>query len=257
MKFQTKKSLGQNFLHDPNILKNIARSTNATKKDLIVEIGPGMGALTKELVKTESKVISFEIDTRLKEYLDKIDADNLKIVYDDFMKVDLKKYISEDKYDNVYVIANIPYYITTPIIKKILSSDIYIKNVVLLVQKEFADRICAKCGTREYDSLTVYLSYYYNINKLFNVSASSFTPRPKVDSAVIKLSRKSKDIKDNPKLFKIVDNAFKFKRKTLKNNLKMYDWNIVKNVLNNYKESETVRAEQLPLEFYIELSQVL
>lgn len=257
MEIKAKKSLGQNFLHDENVLNNIATSTNAKENDLIIEIGPGKGALTKKLKKTGANVLAFEIDERMISILQELEDDKTKIILQDILKVDLKKELSNYTYNNLYVIANIPYYITTPIIKKLIDSELDIENIVLLVQKEFAERVSAKEGCKEYDSLTVYLNYYYKITKLFVVKNTCFSPVPKVDSAVVKFEKNNLYVSNEKTFMRLIEDAFRFKRKTLKNNLKGYDWNKIYSFLSEKGFSESVRAEEISLENYIELTEFL
>lgn len=257
MEIKAKKSLGQNFLHDENVLNRIATSTNAKENDLIIEIGPGKGALTKKLKATKATVLAFEIDERMIPILHEIEDDKTKVIFKDILKVDLKNELSNYTYNNLYVIANIPYYITTPIIKKLIDSELDIENIVLLVQKEFAERVSAKEGCKEYDSLTVYLNYYYKISKLFVVKNTCFAPVPKVDSAVIKFEKSSLKVSNENKFMKLIDDAFRFKRKTLKNNLKGYDWSKIYSFLESKGFKESVRAEEISLEEYIELTEYL
>lgn len=257
MEIRAKKSLGQNFLHDDNILNKIASSTDACENDLIIEIGPGKGALTKKLKNINSQLLAFEIDERMLPILKDLEDEKTKFIFKDILKVDLKELTRGYNYNNLYVIANIPYYITTPIIKKLIESNLKIKNIVLLVQKEFAERVSAKEGCKEYDSLTVYLNYFYKITKLFDVSRNCFNPIPNVDSSVIKFSKNNLSVSNEKLFFKLVDDSFRFKRKTLKNNLKNYDWEKIKVFLNSHGYHESVRAEQISLEEYINLAEYL
>ncbi len=256
MEIKAKKSLGQNFLQDEKILQQIANSVKTNIDDLIIEIGPGTGALTKYLKQKNSYLLCYEIDTRLKPILAKYENHKTKIIYQDFLKSNIIKDISF-KYNNIYIIANIPYYITTPIIKHIINLP-NLKSVTLLVQKEVAKRLSAKPNTKDYGSLTVYLNYYFNINYLFDVKNTSFNPIPKVDSAVINFTTKPKYNLINEEIFfKLINNSFKQKRKTLKNNLKDYNWNQINKILTKYNLPETVRAEQIPIEIYIEIANSL
>ena len=242
---KAKKSLGQNFLNDEKVLAKIANLFNSGEKDLILEIGPGMGALTKYLIK-KSFVLAYEIDERMKEYLDRLS--NIKVKYEDFLTCDLNL----DKYDykDLYVAANIPYYITTPIIEKILK-NILPKKMVLLVQNEVADRFCALPNSKDYGYFTVYLNHYYNCHKEFLVLPQCFTPAPKVTSAVIVMDLKEDIVKlDEKKFFEFLKLAFKQKRKTLKNNLKEY-WFIIEPILTSNNYSLNVRAEELPYEMFV------
>ncbi len=252
---KAKKSLGQNFLKDETILKKIANSVNTNKNDLIIEIGPGKGALTKYLKEKNAYLICYEIDTRLIETLKKYEDNKTKIIYQDILKSDIKCDIKEIPYQKLYVIANIPYYITTPIIKKILELN-DLDSMSLLVQKEVGERFASKPGNKAYGSLTVYLNYYFDITYLFDVPNTCFEPIPKVNSAVINFKRKGKNtkVKNEKLLFKLIEDAFKMKRKTLKNNLKDYDWNKIKMILNNNKLPETIRAEEISLDIFIDIA---
>lgn len=252
--FDYKKSLGQNFLMDKNIIKKISESITPNKDDLIVEIGPGAGALTKELIKKDCDVICFEIDTRLKEILEKIKSDRLSIVFNDFLKVDLKEYIDEKKYKNIYFIGNLPYYITTAIINKIINES-NPQEITVMVQKEVGDRFMSKPNSRDYGSLSVFLQYNFDVTRVVNVNKRCFEPVPKVDSVVVKLSKNKKFIANNEeKFFKLVKDAFTQKRKNLRNNLKNYDLNKIEEILKKYNKDLTARAETLSVEEFVEIS---
>ena len=250
---QAKKSLGQNFLKDDNILNKIANSIE-TDNDLIIEIGPGMGALTKKLVNKNSYVLAYEIDERTKEYLIPLENEKTKIIYKDFLETNIKEDIKDIKYNNLYIIANIPYYITTPIIEHIIESNIDVESMVLLVQKEVAERFSAKPKSKDYGSLTVYLNYYFDVKKLFDVKNICFSPVPKVDSAVIKFTKKDNNYDiDSKKFSEFIKECFLMKRKTLKNNLKNYDFEKIKEILEKNNYSESVRAEEIDLQTFIEI----
>lgn len=254
MKFDYKKSLGQNFLKDKNIIKKIADSINPTEEDLIIEIGPGAGALTKELVKKKSEVICFEIDTRLKEILEQINSEKLTIIYKDFLSIKINEYINQNKYKNLYFVGNLPYYITTAIINKIVKeSNPY--EITIMVQKEVADRFSAKPGTKDYSSISIFLQYNFDIERVCNVSKTCFEPVPKVDSSVIKFKRNKKiSANDEEKFYKLIKDSFTQKRKNLKNNLKGYDLNKIQMILKKYDKDLTARAEQLSIEEFIDIS---
>ena len=258
MEIKAKKSLGQNFLQDENILKNIANSITTKTNDLIIEIGPGKGALTKYLKEKNSFLICYEIDERMKEILKKLEDNKTKIIFNDFLQADIINDSQEFAYENIYIIANIPYYITTPIIKKVIKQE-KLKSMTLLIQKEVAERLSAKPGSKSYGSLTVYLNYYFNINYLFNVSKYAFNPIPKVESAVVNFERiKNKISVKNEKLFfKLINDSFKMKRKTLKNNLKEYNWTKIKTILEKRNLNESVRAEELSIEIFVEIANAL
>ena len=252
-----KKKFGQNFLKDSNIIKKIIDSSEIEKESLIIEIGPGSGYLTKELVK-KAKVIAYEIDEDLKEILSKefYNEENIEFIFEDFLQRDIKSDIKKYNYNKLYVIANLPYYITTPIINKIITEKLEPEKMVIMVQKEVGDRFSAKVGTKEYSSITVFLNYYFDIKKEFVVSKNSFIPKPNVDSMVISLTKKKnqKKVRNEEKFFQLVKDSFKYKRKTLKNNLKDYDFSKIIEILKKYNLKEDIRAEQITLDQFIEIS---
>lgn len=256
--FNFKKKYGQNFLKDDSIPKKIVEHANICDDSLVIEIGPGAGALTKILVKKAKHVLCYEIDESLEDILDHelINYDNVDIIFDDFLNRDVKKDISKYNYSHLYVVANLPYYITTPIVTKIVEDGINVEKVVIMIQKEVADRFAAKPKTREYGSITVFLNYYFDIKKEFLVSRNCFTPKPNVDSIVISLNKKKEllSLNDQELFFRLVRDSFHFKRKTLRNNLKGYDLEKVENILKNYNLDLTVRAEELPLEVFVDIS---
>ena len=253
MKFDYKKSLGQNFLKDNNIINKIVSSINPNSNDLIVEIGPGSGALTRKLVNYDSDIICFEIDKRLEDILREIKSNDLKIVFEDFLKIDLNNYINKE-YNHIYFIGNLPYYITSTIINRIVDKyNPY--EIVIMIQKEVAQRYMAKPCNREYGSMSVFLQYNFDIKKICDVSKNCFEPIPKVDSMVIKLIKKDKDKNvDENKLYKLIKDSFKQKRKNLRNNLKSYNLEKLENILNQINKSLTNRAEELSVEDYIFIS---
>lgn len=257
--FKHKHSLGQNFLKNKNVLANIIDSVDVQKDDLVIEIGPGQGALTKFLKLYKANLVCFEIDKRVEKYLKDFIDDKTRIIFKDFMEVDINEEIKDIKYNSLYVIANLPYYITSPIISKIIDSKLDVKEMVLMVQNEVADRFSAKPGSKDYGAVTVYLNYYFDVNKLFFVHRSSFDPAPNVDSAVIKLSRNdnSTRVKDENVFNKLVKDAFHMKRKNLNNNLKEYDKNVISKVLEKYNLDLTCRAESIPLDCFIDMSNEL
>ena len=252
-----KKQYGQNFLMDKNILDKISSSICPGQKDLIIEIGPGSGNLTKRLKEYKASLVCFEIDKSLDKYLNLLEDDKTKVVYEDFINVNLEEFVKNYNYENIYVIANIPYYITTPIIEKITFSNIKVKSLLLMVQKEVADRLSSTNGNREYGYITVLLNAFYNINKLFNVNRNSFYPVPNVDSAIIKLDTKECNILNFEKFNRLIKNAFRFKRKTLKNNLIGYDLDLVDSLLEKYGYSLSNRAEEIPVDVYINIANKL
>lgn len=255
--FEYKKSLGQNFLIDKNIINKIINSIDLKEESLIIEIGPGSGALTKELVKLNAKVVSFEIDTRLKNELDIIcnKNNNLEIIYEDFLKINLKDFLKSKKYKNLYFIANLPYYITTAIINKI-TEESKPNEMILMVQKEVAERFSAKSNTRDYGSISVFLQYNYEISKVTLVPKTCFYPTPKVDSMVIKFKSKENGIKalNEEQFYKLIKDSFKFKRKNLRNNLKGYDQDKINEILKKHNKDLTYRAEEISVEEFINIS---
>ena len=259
--FKFKKSFGQNFLQDKSVILDIVKKTNILSNSLVIEVGPGSGALTKELAKVAKNIISYEIDTRLEETLDENlrEFNNIEIIYDDFLTRDIYSDIKEYQYDNIYFVANIPYYITTPIIQKLIESKISFKAITVMIQKEVADRFSAKPKTKDYGSITVFLNYYYDIEKLLFVSRNAFIPKPNVDSVVIALREKinKPHVINEEKFFRLIRDSFKFKRKNIRNNLKNYDLNIIFDVLKKHNYDLTNRAEELPLEVFVDISNEL
>jgi len=256
-RFEFKKSFGQNFLRDKSIVDKIVNVIDYDKNNLVIEIGPGSGAVTKKLLPIVDKMLIYEIDTRLKDVLDKEleEFNNYDIIFDDFLNRDIKEDLSKYNYDNLYIVANLPYYITTPIISKIVNSDIDVKEMVLMVQKEVADRLSSKVGSREYGYITVILNYYFEIDKVFNVSRNSFVPKPNVDSSVIRFKKKDSllYLKDYKYFDKFVQDAFRYKRKTIRNNLKGYDLDIIGEVLNKYGFDLNSRSEQIDYSIFVEI----
>ena len=257
-KFNFKKKFGQNFIKDINIVKKIVSTANVDKNTLVIEVGPGMGILTRELVNNALMVVSYEVDLELKDYLDKefSSVDNLKIIYDDFLKRDISKDIEEYSFEKIYFVANVPYYITTPIMMKIMELPFIVSKIVMMVQKEVGERFASPSGSRDYSSISVYLSYFYNIKKEFIVGKNEFKPVPKVDSIVISLERKKDllQINDYDLFFRLVRDSFRFKRKNIKNNLKGYDIKRVEEVLVKNNLSLNSRAEEVPMDVFVEMS---
>lgn len=260
MEHNFKKKFGQNFLQDNNILEKIANSVDITCDDLVIEIGPGAGALTNKLIQKTNKLVCFEIDTDLQNYLSKYEDMGAQIIYGDFLKQDVNKVIDNYSYNNLYIIANLPYYITTPIIEKIIDDNLPVKNCIFMVQKEVADRLKAKVGTKQYNSLTIFIDYYFEVKKLFDVNRNSFYPRPNVDSSIISLEKrenKKVEVNNEQIFFKLIRDAFTYKRKTLKNNLKNYNLEVIEQILNKYNLDLSVRAENLSIEIFADISNSL
>ena len=259
--FTFKKKFGQNFLKDQNILDKIVNKSEVDKDTLVIEIGVGAAALTKTVAPNAYKVLGYEIDTTLKPILeDKLkEYNNIDIIYDDFLNRNVNEDIKKYNYKKLYVIANLPYYITTPIITKLIDDNVNVDKMVVMVQKEVGDRFNAKPDTKSYNSLTVFLNYYFDINKLMDVSRKCFVPEPNVDSVIIELKRKETkyNVKNEKIFFKLVRDAFTHKRKNLRNNLKGYDLEKIENVLKEYNLELNVRAEHLTIDQFINISNEL
>ena len=258
--FKFKKSFGQNFINDKNIINKIIDCSNIKDNSLVIEIGPGSGNLTRELSRIATNVLAYEIDDRLEDILDEnlVGCENVSIIFQDFLQCDINNDIKDYNYEHLYLTANIPYYITTPIIEKIIKSKLNFENITLMMQKEVGERFSAKPGNKSYGSITVFLNYYFDIKKQFEVSRNLFTPRPNVDSVVITLTMKDSRRANNEELFfKVVRSAFQYKRKNIKNNLKNYDLKVIEEVLKRYNYDLTVRAEQLKLEVFIDIADEL
>lgn len=244
--FSFSKGLGQNFIINPDICPKIAENGNACKGFGVLEIGTGIGVLTAELAKRADKVVAVEIDTRLLPILEETLADfeNVKIINEDVMKCDLHRLIDDEfRGLNVAVCANLPYYITSPIIMMLLESRLPISSITVMVQKEAAQRLCAKVGSRDSGAITVGVNYYGTVRNLFGVSRGSFMPAPNVDSAVIRIDLNKEQRLDGESekfFFRVVKAGFSQRRKTLANSLS--------SVMGIPKEKvyAALRAEGLP-----------
>lgn len=256
--FNFKKKYGQNFIIDENVIESALRDIEIDKNTFVIEVGPGAGSLTYKLAKYASRVLCYEIDETLKEILDENlkEFNNVKIIYDDFLKRDVSKDLEKEKYDKLYVVANLPYYITTPIIVKFIEDKIPVDKIVVMVQKEVGDRFKAVPKTKDYGSLTVYLNYYFSVRKVMNVSRNVFLPKPNVDSIIVEFKKKEDllYLKNEDVFFKLVRDAFKQKRKTLRNNLKGYNLEKIEEILKKNSYSLSTRAEELPLEVFVEIT---
>ena len=256
--FSFKKKFGQNFIIDENIIKNIVEKSNVDKDTLVIEIGPGAGSLTNILALKAKNVLCYEIDETLKEILsDNLkDYDNITIKYEDFLKSNVNEDLKKFDYKKLYVVANLPYYITTPIIMKIIEDKINVDKIVVMVQKEVGDRFKAIPGSKDYNSLSIFLNYYFDVSKLMDVSKNVFMPKPNVDSIVVEFKKKTNNynVNDEKVFFKLVRDSFVQKRKTIKNNLKSYDLDKVNEILKNYNMDLTTRAEQIPIEVFVDIA---
>ena len=265
--FGFKKKFGQNFIIDENIINGIVNKAEIDDETLVLEIGPGAGSLTNGIAKKAKNVLCYEIDTTLENILkDNLASyNNIEIIFKDFLTVNVLEDIKKYDYKKLYVVANLPYYITTPIIMKLLEDELNIElievqimpdKIVVMVQKEVGDRFKAVPGTKDYSSLSVYLNYYYKIAKLMDISRNVFMPKPNVDSIVVEFSKKDNNIelKDKDLFFKLVKDSFVQKRKTLRNNLKNYNLDKIEEILKKHNFDLSVRAEQLSIEIFAEIS---
>ncbi len=252
------KRFGQNFLIDANIVGKIAMNACDKETD-VIEIGPGIGALTQFLSRYAKTVYAHEIDKKLIEVLGDIfkDEQNIEIIPGDFLKTDLNKMPYHDR--EVIICSNLPYYITTPVLFKLFESDLKIKKIVVMVQKEVADRFLAKPKSADYSALSVISSFRYDIRLVMNVPKTVFDPRPNVDSAVISFVPRENDFAgDEQVLFDLIKASFRQRRKTIKNNLETYLRDIdVKEVLNRASIDANLRAQELILADFIRLYEVL
>ncbi len=263
--FKFSKSLGQNFLIDGNIVRSIVEKAKITKDDYVLEIGPGIGTLTEELAIKAKKVIGVEIDRKLLPILDEsLDKyDNAEIIHGDILDIDINKLI-EEKFDNkkIKIVANLPYYITTPIIGKLIEDDLNIESIVVMVQKEVADRMACPPGSKLYGSLSVFIDFYTRAEIILKVPKTVFMPQPKIDSAIIKLSLKDQlpDI-DKEKFFQVVKAAFSKRRKTVLNSLSTYGFDIEKEIIKEALKQANIdpirRAETLSTEEFLKISKCL
>ena len=259
--FTFKKKFGQNFIIDENIINAIIKKSNINKETLVIEVGPGSGALTNKLALHAKNVICYEIDVKLKEILENNlnNYNNVEILYNDFLKSDVLNDIKGYKYDQLYLVANLPYYITTPIIIKLIEDNIAVDKIVVMVQKEVGDRFRAKPGTRDYNSLSIFINYYYDVKKIMDVSKNVFIPKPNVDSIVVEFNKKEKQLplKNKEFFFKLIQDSFRQKRKTIKNNLKEYDMDKVETILLQNNLNLSSRAEQISIEVFVEMANYL
>lgn len=247
---KTKKNFGQNFLTDENTLNSIVSKSNVNNEDYVLEIGCGIGALTQLLCEKVKYVYAFEIDLTLRDYLNaNVDYENLTIFFKDFLKVNLNEYLPNKSYK---VVANLPYYITTPILFKIIESELNFDELYVMMQKEVGTRLRACPGSKEYNALSIMLQISYEISELMSVSRNVFVPPPNVDSVVMKFVRHNKYEIDNMQFFsKFVHDCFQFKRKNLRNNLKKYDLLLVEELFAKVDLTLQDRAEQISIEKFV------
>lgn len=266
--FNFSKTLGQNFLIDKNVLDKIVSASALNKNSYVLEIGPGAGTLTRRLAETGARCTAVEIDKALLPILDETLAgfDNFNLVNSDILKVDLKKLIN-DEFDNkpFHVIANLPYYITTPIIMRILESRLPVVSMTLMVQKEVADRMCATCGSKEYGALSVAVQYYTTPAVICRAEPHCFIPQPKVASSIVHLKvspTPTVTVSNEKKFFAIVKSSFGQRRKTLLNALSKSPYfsankDSVRSALAQMGVDENIRGEKLSISQFAELSELL
>ena len=263
--FAFQKKFGQNFLIDSNVLESIIRGAEITKDDFVLEIGPGIGTMTQYLCEAARQVVAVEIDKMLIPILEDTlsEYDNVEVINQDVLKVDIKS-LAEEKNNGkpIKVVANLQYYITTPIIMGLFESGVPIDSITIMVQKEVADRMQTGPGSKDYGALSLAVQYYATAKVILNVSATCFMPRPNVDSAVIKLTRHKEptvNVADEKLMFKIIRASFNQRRKTLVNGLKnspelSFSKEQIVKAIEKIGKPETIRGEALTLEEFAELA---
>ena len=266
-KIKANKALGQNFLINQNVVDAIVDSSNISKQDLVIEIGPGLGTLTKELLEKAGKVICIELDKKMINILtDRFSLyDNFEVIHGDVLQIRLNKIIKEEKelrgFQSAKIVANLPYYITTPIIMKLLEERLDLETITVMIQKEVADRLIAIPGDKETGAITYSVYYYATTEGVLEVSRDSFIPEPEVTSKVIKLTLRKEppvEVKSKGVMFKIIKSAFMQRRKTLLNALTNTKVFMSKEegiqILKELHLDENVRAEKLTLENFAEIT---
>lgn len=245
---RAKKSLGQNFLTDTNVLNNIVSAAEITKADNVIEIGPGIGALTEKLAQAAGEVVALEIDEDLLDVLYEVlfDYDNVKVINKDVLKTDVKTLINEEFSDPsrpIKVVANLPYYITTPILVQLLSVDVKWASIVVMMQKEVAQRLAAEPGTKAYGTLSLAIQYKMDVRLAFEVPRTVFVPAPNVDSAIVELTPRHEALTvlpdDEKGLFRLIKGCFSHRRKTLANNLQ----GVIGKGADKKAQTQTILAE--------------
>lgn len=262
--FRFKKDLGQNFLTDENIVLKIVDSLELKDDEVVLEVGPGMGSLTQKLAERAYKVYAVEIDSRAVNMLEETlsEYDNIEIINKDILKADLSEILEDAIKENrkIKFISNLPYYITSPILMKVLEDKVMFESIVVMLQKEVATRLNAKVNTKDYSSFTIAVDYYAEVERLFNVPKTVFVPMPKVDSTVLRVipRKESKvDIDNQDMFFKVVKAAFMNRRKMVFNSLAnglAVNKDLLKNALLNSGLDEKVRAENITIEQFAKLS---
>ncbi len=255
------KKLGQNFLINQQIIDEIIEKSQITKEDTILEIGPGLGSLTKALMQNAKRVIAVELDENMVNILkNRFNNENLEIINEDILKIDLNEITN--KYGKIKVVANLPYYITTPIVMKLLEEEYNIESITVMVQKEVGERLCAEPGSRDFSAVTVGVNYYSNSKIIIDVPKDNFMPVPEVDSCVIKLDILNEppvDVKDKKRFFRLVKAAFSQRRKTINNSLASGEFS-KENVLNTLSKlgiDAKLRAENLSIQDFANITNEL
>lgn len=256
-----KKQYGQNFLLDDNILKNIVKSAELKKDTNVIEIGPGLGFLTNYLQQATTNILCYEIDEQMVEHLNELNY-NISIINDDFLKRNLNKDFKNifDNSNNITLVANLPYYITTPILLKVLEETTRIDKMIVMMQTEVAKRLCGKPSTKDYNALSVLIQYFTNPRIIFNVSPKSFFPEPNVESSVVMIEKKEEpllEVKNLDFFLKFNRNIFSQRRKTLYNNIQKaynYDKELIKKIIKENNLDESVRSEELDVSQIVKLA---
>lgn len=259
--FRFSKSLGQNFLVDKNFVDKIVDAADVSGKN-VIEIGPGIGTITYEMAKVAKKVVAIEIDDSLIPIIEEnmAEFDNFDLIHEDILKADLEKIVAEEfAGESFKVVSNLPYYITTPIIEKLVTSNLPCTDMTIMVQKEVADRMLATEKDKEYSSLSVFVKYYADAKKVTNVPKSVFMPQPKIDSTVLKLNlRKYTDDVDEAKLFSLIHAGFNKRRKTILNSLSdAVEKDKLRLAFEKLGIKDNLRAENLSLDDFINLAKII
>lgn len=260
----TKKVFGQNFITEPGIVRKIAEACNLTENSVAIEIGPGIGALSEQLAMRGGKVVAYEIDERLKEVLPYSmgEYSNFEVRFQDFLSVDVKEVVDElsKEYSDVIVAANLPYYITTPLLFKIFESNAPINRIVVMMQKEVADRFAASPNSKDYNALSIITQYLYEVKQVMKVPRSVFEPKPNVDSAVVEFKRRESivEVQNRQAFFDLVKGCFDQRRKTMLNNYGKFLGNkeLASIQLEKAGIEATRRAESLSLENFLRLYEI-
>ena len=259
--FNFKKKFGQNFIIDENTINSIIDKADIDNNTLVIEIGPGAGSLTDHLAEKAKNVLCYEIDESLKDILEGnlVKHSNIEIKYEDFLKSNVNEDVKKYEYNKLYVVANLPYYITTPLIISIIENKLNVDKIVVMVQKEVGDRFKAKPGTKDYNSLSIFLNYYFDVKKVMDVSRNVFMPKPNVDSIVVEFSKKQNklELKNEELFFTLIRDSFVQKRKTLRNNLKAYDLHNIEETLKKYDMDLSIRAEQISIDIFVDIANYL